>query len=114
MDFAHHHCSSSLYSNIINILFIYLFVYQLPREFLLKFAERGYNCAFLATGWPSQWAQGIRVPGDVPIEEWDAFHILILIDELSRCGSGGVLWGLSGGCQYSFFLSFFFMFYANK
>lgn len=27
----------------------------------------------------------------------DYFHELIMIDELSRCGSGGVLWGLFGG-----------------
>jgi hypothetical protein len=24
-------------------------------------------------------------------EEWDAFHELILVDELARCGSGGVI-----------------------
>ena len=27
----------------------------------------------------------------------DYFHELVLIDELSRCGSGGVLWGMFGG-----------------
>jgi hypothetical protein len=30
-------------------------------------------------------------------EEWDAFHELIIIDELSRCGAGGILWGIQGG-----------------
>ncbi|KAG0210557.1 hypothetical protein BGX28_009193 [Mortierella sp. GBA30] len=29
--------------------------------------------------------------------EFDAFHAFIVGDELSRCGSGGVLWGLCGG-----------------
>ncbi len=30
---------------------------------------------------------------------FDAFHELILIDEVSRCGSGGVVWGLVEGLQ---------------
>ncbi|KAF9426462.1 hypothetical protein BGZ94_006489 [Podila epigama] len=33
----------------------------------------------------------------VPPEEFDAFHSFVISDELSRCGSGGVLWGLFGG-----------------
>ena len=37
--------------------------------------------------------------GEPPEElrEFDYFHELIMIDEISRCGSGGVLWGLFGG-----------------
>jgi hypothetical protein len=35
--------------------------------------------------------------GGVQPEEWDAFHEMILLDELSRCGSGGVVWGLQEG-----------------
>ena len=37
--------------------------------------------------------------GEPPEElrKMDYFHELVLIDELSRCGSGGVLWGLFGG-----------------
>ena len=30
------------------------------------------------------------LPAGVPLEEWDAFHSVIVTDELSRCGSGGV------------------------
>lgn len=30
-------------------------------------------------------------------EEFDPFHEFVVCDELSRCGSGGVLWGLIGG-----------------
>ncbi|KAF9436573.1 hypothetical protein BGZ76_003587 [Entomortierella beljakovae] len=33
----------------------------------------------------------------VPPSEFDAFHGLIIFDELSRCASGGVLWGILGG-----------------
>ncbi len=35
--------------------------------------------------------------GNLSREEYDAFHEFVAIDELSRCGSGGVLWGLLGG-----------------
>lgn len=35
--------------------------------------------------------------GDLPHSEIDNFHEFIVCDELSRCGSGGVLWGLIGG-----------------
>lgn len=33
----------------------------------------------------------------VPVNKIDAFHELIVVDELSRCGSGGVLWALVTG-----------------
>lgn len=32
--------------------------------------------------------------GLVKAEEFDYFHELIGIDELARCGSGGLTWGL--------------------
>ncbi|CAK9009823.1 unnamed protein product [Durusdinium trenchii] len=38
------------------------------------------------------------VPYDAP-EGLDYFHELIFVDELARCGSGGVLWGLIEGLQ---------------
>lgn len=38
------------------------------------------------------------VPAEAP-EEFDYFHELIFIDELARCASGGVLWGLIEGLQ---------------
>ncbi len=34
-----------------------------------------------------------------PRQGFDAFHELILIDEICRCGSGGVVWGLVEGLQ---------------
>ena len=33
----------------------------------------------------------------MPPEKWDAFHELIVTDELSRAGSGGLVWNLIGG-----------------
>jgi len=32
--------------------------------------------------------------GGTPPEEVDPFHDLILVDELSRCGAGGILWAV--------------------
>ena len=38
------------------------------------------------------------VPAQAP-EDFDYFHELIFVDELARCASGGVLWGLIEGLQ---------------
>ncbi|GAA5997899.1 hypothetical protein JCM5350_006749, partial [Sporobolomyces pararoseus] len=50
------------------------------------------------TGWPdAEYSKGIPVPGGIDKNEWDAFHNLILLDELSRSASGGIMYGLLGG-----------------
>ncbi|TKA54290.1 hypothetical protein B0A53_03382 [Rhodotorula sp. CCFEE 5036] len=72
---------------------------QIPPEEYKRIADAGILAGVAAgsTGWPSEYAKGIPVPGGIKPEEWDAFHNLIVIDELSRCGSGGILYGLLGG-----------------
>jgi len=42
------------------------------------------------------WPEGVPGLPERP-EGFDAFWTLIYYDELSRCGSGGVVWGLTGG-----------------
>lgn len=42
-------------------------------------------------------ALGQRLPGDIPAEDWDGFHDLVVIDEIARCGYLGVIWALSCG-----------------
>jgi hypothetical protein len=42
-----------------------------------RHCELGY--VGLSTGLPN-----IRMPGDIPFEEWDSWHSLVLTDELSR------------------------------
>ena len=37
------------------------------------------------------------LPVGLTLETFDSFHELIVLDELSRCGSGGVLWALQEG-----------------
>lgn len=85
---------------------------KLPQEFIHKMGEKGAICgrvwssdpdvragilASVLGGHWSEYAGDLPVPGGVKPEEWDAFHDFVVVDELSRCGSGGVLWGLIGG-----------------
>lgn len=46
--------------------------------------------------WYTEYA-GDFIAGGVKPSEWDAFHELILLDELARCGSGGVVAAFTAG-----------------
>ncbi|GAA5878916.1 hypothetical protein JCM16303_007228 [Sporobolomyces ruberrimus] len=73
---------------------------EIPPSEYKRIADHGILCAIAAggTGWPDEeYSKGIPVPGGIKKEEWDAFHNLILLDELSRCASGGIMYGLLGG-----------------
>jgi len=63
---------------------------SLPKELLIK----AYQAQILPACVGSKWLTEFAGPGP---EDYDSFHELIMIDELSRCGSGGVMWGLQGG-----------------
>lgn len=69
---------------------------KLPKDFLIKCAKEGVLPMVVGPPWQGKYAT-YPPPLGMKAEEFDAFHELILIDELSRCASGGVLWGLSGG-----------------
>uniref|UniRef100_A0A7S4M790 Cytochrome b5 heme-binding domain-containing protein n=1 Tax=Vannella robusta TaxID=1487602 RepID=A0A7S4M790_9EUKA len=47
--------------------------------------EKAYRAGIYGAIWPEEY-------GGTPPKDFDAFHDLILIDELSRCAAGGVLW----------------------
>ncbi|KAI8823662.1 acyl-CoA dehydrogenase/oxidase [Fimicolochytrium jonesii] len=69
---------------------------RIPKELFIKAAKAGILQGIAGSPWPTKYAE--RGPiGDVKPEEFDSFHEFIICDELSRCGSGGVLWGLIGG-----------------
>lgn len=73
---------------------------EIPPAEYKRVADFGILCAIAAgsTGWPDdQYSHGIPVPGGIDKTEWDAFHNLILLDELSRCASGGIMYGILGG-----------------
>jgi len=49
--------------------------------------ERAYRAGIYGAMWPAEY-------GGTPPRDCDAFHDLIFIDELARCGSGGILWSV--------------------
>lgn len=52
-----------------------------PREL----HEKAYKAGIYAATLPKEY-------GGTPPEDFDAFHDFILLDELSRCASSGILW----------------------
>ena len=69
--------------------------HHVPAEIYKEMGDRGYLAGCLGLGFPTEYTDK-RVKSVSP-EEWDHFHELIFTDELSRCGSGGVVWNLLGG-----------------
>eukprot|EP00467_Chlorarachnion_reptans_P022930 CAMPEP_0114527256 /NCGR_PEP_ID=MMETSP0109-20121206/23509_1 /TAXON_ID=29199 /ORGANISM="Chlorarachnion reptans, Strain CCCM449" /LENGTH=567 /DNA_ID=CAMNT_0001709189 /DNA_START=1 /DNA_END=1704 /DNA_ORIENTATION=+ len=61
------------------------------KPILKKLANEGLLPGFVGLPWPSKYTTA-----EGP-EAFDGFHLMIIADELARCGSGGVLWGLVGG-----------------
>ena len=58
----------------------------------IELHEEAYKAGLLAAMWPREYG---GTPPDPSLPQgFDAFHDLILIDELCRCGAGGVLWAV--------------------
>lgn len=70
---------------------------QLPKGLYVKLAEHNLLGALIGAPFPKEYAPNNPILGVVSVDEYDYFHWFILYDEISRCGSGGVCWGLSGG-----------------
>ncbi|EOA81690.1 hypothetical protein ACJQWK_10696 [Exserohilum turcicum] len=68
---------------------------KIPDEIFQQMGERGYLAGTLGVQFPTQYTD--RRVKSVPPEKWDHFHEMIITDELSRTGSGGLVWGLIGG-----------------
>eukprot|EP01114_Cavostelium_apophysatum_P015943 TRINITY_DN444_c0_g3_i2.p1 TRINITY_DN444_c0_g3~~TRINITY_DN444_c0_g3_i2.p1 ORF type:complete len:545 (+),score=115.48 TRINITY_DN444_c0_g3_i2:132-1766(+) len=69
---------------------------SVPRELWTKLADAGMLGAVVGVPWASEFV-GDKIAGGVHPSEFDMFHELILIDEFSRCGSGGAVWAIFGG-----------------
>lgn len=69
---------------------------KVPREVHEKCAKAGFLAIAAGLPWNTEYA-GDYIAGGLKPEELDTFHELIFVDELSRCGAGGVVWGLFGG-----------------
>lgn len=64
----------------------------IPKEIYLSAGSKGALALCLGRPWPEKYI------GKCPWGfEPDYFHELVMYDELSRCGSGGFLWGVAGG-----------------
>lgn len=69
--------------------------YRVPEEIFQDLGKRGYLAGL--TGLPYDTKYGKYRCASVKPEEWDGFHEMVVVDELARTGSGGLLWNLVGG-----------------
>lgn len=69
---------------------------KVPDSIYKQMGERGYLAGLLGMHYPTHYTGGKHVKS-VPPEKWDLFHELVITDELSRAGSGGLVWNLLGG-----------------
>ncbi|QQK39761.1 Acyl-CoA dehydrogenase, putative [Penicillium digitatum] len=68
---------------------------EVPAKIYKQMGERGYLAGLLGFHFPKQHTP-YRVKS-VSADRWDLFHEMLLTDELSRAGSGGLVWNLIGG-----------------
>eukprot|EP01125_Pyxidicula_operculata_P019259 TRINITY_DN696_c1_g1_i1.p1 TRINITY_DN696_c1_g1~~TRINITY_DN696_c1_g1_i1.p1 ORF type:complete len:517 (-),score=74.53 TRINITY_DN696_c1_g1_i1:102-1652(-) len=69
---------------------------HIPKGLALNCYEAGFLPGVIGPPWPTEYV-GSRIGGGVKPEEFDSFHELILFDELCRCGSAGIVAGLTVG-----------------
>lgn len=68
---------------------------KVPDTIYKQMGERGYLAGLMGVHFPTHLTP-YRVKSVGP-EKWDLFHELLLTDEISRTGSGGLVWNLIGG-----------------
>jgi alkylation response protein AidB-like acyl-CoA dehydrogenase len=68
---------------------------KVPDEIYKQMGERGYLAGLMGTHYPKEYVN--NTVASVPPEKWDLFHELTITDEISRAGSGGLVWNLIGG-----------------
>ena len=69
---------------------------RVPEKIYKQMGERGYLAGLMGLEhFPSHLTK--NQVKSVPPEEWDFFHELVITDEISRAGSGGLVWNLIGG-----------------
>jgi alkylation response protein AidB-like acyl-CoA dehydrogenase/predicted heme/steroid binding protein len=69
---------------------------ELPKEIFLKAGAAGILGGVAGAPWQTKYV-GNNLPGGINADDYDAFHELILYDELTRCAAAGVLAGLTAG-----------------
>jgi alkylation response protein AidB-like acyl-CoA dehydrogenase len=68
---------------------------KVPDTIYRQMGERGYLAGLMGVHYPTHLTSA-RVKS-VPPEKWDLFHEMLVTDEISRTGSGGLVWNLIGG-----------------
>jgi len=68
-----------------------------PKEVLLEHSRRGYTAVTVNPAAIASYIGDIKLPGGIRPDQWDAFHDLVCIDEIARCGYLGVIWALGCG-----------------
>ena len=69
---------------------------RVPEKIYKQMGERGYLAGLMGLEhFPSHLTK--NQVKSVPPEKWDFFHELVITDEISRAGSGGLVWNLIGG-----------------
>lgn len=72
----------------------YIDKWEDQKDYPVEMHEKCYKAGIYGAIWPAQY-------GGTPPEGFDFFHDLIMVDELARCGAGGILWA----CFFSFGIS---------
>ncbi|KAI8087737.1 acyl-CoA dehydrogenase/oxidase [Gilbertella persicaria] len=72
---------------------------EIPRSVIKSAAKLGLLAGFSGAGTNPKMADLLPygLPGGVTSAEFDIFHEFVCIDELARCGSGGLIWAIEGG-----------------
>lgn len=70
---------------------------EIPKWVLTECAKRGILAAVCGHVPEDYLPYGL--PGGIKYKDWDPFHEMIVLDELARCGSAGLLWGIQGVCR---------------
>ena len=69
---------------------------KVPDNIYKELGTRGYLAGLMGLHkYPEHLTK--NVPRLVKPEQWDFFHEMIVTDEISRAGSGGLVWNLLGG-----------------
>lgn len=69
---------------------------KVPDTIYKQMGERGYLAGLMGLHkYPTEYTKNrVRKVGP---EQWDLFHEMVITDEISRAGSGGLVWNLIGG-----------------
>ncbi|KAG7039147.1 putative acyl-CoA dehydrogenase [Colletotrichum scovillei] len=76
---------------------------DVPADLFTKFAKGNFLIPALPAPLPVEWLHKLGVthmPGEVPVEEWDALHTMIYSDEMSRSGLAGPPGSLTTGMAF--------------